>query len=92
MTTTAIEAPVWAQLSFPVYDCKVDRLGDKTGRLTVTLLGAGDAGVDHILHEETVSLSHGANGGAAEEDIIQWRKRCERVIDDPSQRSCGIYG
>jgi hypothetical protein len=54
----------------------VERLEDRTGRLTIALAGTG------IIHQQAVAIS---NGGLEPSDIADWRELCEAVLDDPDR-------
>ena len=89
METITEREVLWEERSFWVHACRIERTGEKTGVLTITLLGYGKIGKDHVIHEQEVDVTR-ANPDA--EQIAKWRKVCAEVIDHPEDWSCGIHG
>jgi hypothetical protein len=68
---------LWRQTcDFRTHDCWVDRLEDRTGRLTIALVGTG------VIHQQAVHIT---NGGLEPSDIVDWRELCESIIDQPER-------
>ena len=82
---------LWVERSYWVHECKVERTGEKTGVLTITLLAPEEVelGVNHVIHEDEVTVT---TADPDEEQILKWRLACEAIIDHPELRSCGIRG
>jgi hypothetical protein len=68
---------VWESKLDQQWDCRVERTGEREGRLIVSRLG--DPTVV-ILDEET-GLSYGAIFGPDVEDIAIWREKCTAAVD-----------
>jgi hypothetical protein len=68
---------LWQQTcDFGTHLCRVERLEDRSGRLTITLHGTG------ILHQQPVTIS---NGGLEPSDVTDWQELCESILDDPAR-------
>ncbi len=68
--------PIWEADLDNRYDCKVTRVGDYTGILTVE-----DRTTGNTLLSEEVELSYGAQFGADMADIGYWEERIIGIID-----------
>ncbi len=66
---------IWEANLDEVYDCKVTRIDEYKGRLTVTDL------FDKVVLDEEVSLMYGARFGPDIDDVSLWQDRCVEVID-----------
>lgn len=73
----SVTREVWNRTcDFGTHRCRVERMEDRTGRLTITLLDM------FVLHQQPVHIS---NGGLEPADEIDWRELCEAVIDHPER-------
>ena len=66
---------VWEAKLDEVYDCKVTRIDDYKGNLTVIDM------FDRVLLEEEVGLMYGATFGPDVSDVALWENKCVEVID-----------
>jgi hypothetical protein len=66
---------VWEAKLDEVYDCKVTRIDEYKGRLTVTDL------FDKVLLDEEVTLTYGASFGPDISDVALWEDKSVEVID-----------
>jgi hypothetical protein len=66
---------IWGSGFDDQYDCKVERLTESRGRLTITV------GEDEIYQEE-VNLSYGAIFGPDVEDVYTWQTKIAYFIDN----------
>ena len=67
---------IWESKLDDIYDCKVIRLGERTGRLIVTNTSNGS-----VLLEQDVGLSYGAVFGPDSEDVANWHDLCVGAVD-----------
>lgn len=68
---------LWNQTcDFDTHLCRVERMEDRTGRLTITLSGIG------VIHQQPVTIS---NGGLEPSDATDWRELCESILADPDR-------
>jgi len=75
MTLTTRE--LWTQTcDFGTHLCRVERLEDRTGRLTITLVGTG------VIHQQPVAIT---NGGLEPSDVVDWRELAADIIDHPDR-------
>lgn len=68
---------VWEAMLDGVWDCRVERTGERRGRLLVSRL---DDPVVVILNEET-GLSYGAHFGPDVDDVAMWQEKCAAAVD-----------
>jgi hypothetical protein len=68
---------VWESKLDQLWDCRVERTGEREGRLIVSRL---DDPTVVILNEET-GLSYGAIFGPDVADIAMWRDKCTAAVD-----------
>jgi hypothetical protein len=66
---------VWEAQLDEVYDCKVTRIDEYKGKLTVI------DQFDRVLLEEEVGLMYGAMFGPDIADVSHWEDKCVEVID-----------
>ena len=66
---------IWEAQLDEVYDCKVTRIDEHTGKLTVI------DQFDRVLIEEEVGLMYGAMFCPDISDVSIWRDKCVEVID-----------
>lgn len=66
---------VWEAKLDEVYDCKVTRIDEYKGKLTVTDLS------NNVLLDEEVGLMYGARFGPDVSDVALWEDKCVEVID-----------
>ena len=65
---------LWSQTcDHGVHVCRVDRLEDRTGQLTILLAGVG------ILHQQPVTIAN------TEHDHQDWRELSAAIIDNPDR-------
>lgn len=60
------------------YDCKVERIDEYGGRLTVV-----DTETKNLMLDENVSLMYGARFGPDMSDVAHWEEMIIEVIDKP---------
>lgn len=67
---------VWESMLDEIYDCKVERTGERTGHLTVM-----DSQNSRLLLDEDVQLSYGAMFGPDMGDVAYWMDMCVNIVD-----------
>jgi hypothetical protein len=92
MTITAMteREVLWEERSYWVHACKIERTGERTAVLTITLVAPEEGmwAIDHLLHEQEIAVTTALPD---EEQVAKWRKMCEEIIDKiPNEWSCGI--
>ena len=68
---------VWETSLDERYDCKVERVEQYMGRLTVV-----DTAASVLLLEETVSLAYDAVFGPDVADVALWQEMCIKAVDN----------
>ena len=69
------KAVVWRSKLDGKYDVYVERTGEYTGVLVVTV-------GEEILHSEEVGLAYGALFGPDVDDVADWQETAVRVVDN----------
>lgn len=67
---------VWQSMLDEVFDCRVTRISDRQGRLTVT-----DTKNSADLLDRDVDLSYGAQFGPDVADVGLWQQLCVDAVD-----------
>jgi hypothetical protein len=67
--------PIWQSKLDTIYDCTVERTGERTGLLKVTK-------ENQVLLEREVGLSYGATFGPDIEDVEFWQEMILEFIDN----------
>lgn len=67
---------IWQATLDDRYDCRVDRINEAHGHLTVT-----DTTDKKVLLSEEVTLSYGAAFGPDVDDVADWEVRCVQAVD-----------
>ena len=68
---------VWETSLDERYDCKVERIDEYMGRLTVV-----DTAASVLLLEENVTLAYNAVFGADVADVALWQEMCIKAVDN----------
>lgn len=68
---------VWESTLDDIFECKVTRIDDYKGQLTVKENVNGQ-----ILLDKEVGLSYGAQFGPDMDDVAQWQEMCVEVVDN----------
>lgn len=71
---------IWESQLDEIYDCKVTRIDEYKGKLTMT------DQFDRVLFDEEVVLMYGARFGPDISDVALWQNRCVEVIDNLIER------
>jgi len=71
---------IWQSTLDNRYDCRVTRINDSHGHLTVT-----DNTDKKVLLEQEVTLSYGARFGPDVDDVADWETRSVEAVDDPDR-------
>ena len=69
---------IWESMLDNRYDCRVVRIGQYQGKLTVK-----DTNTDQILLSEDVGLMYDAQFGPDIADVLVWQDKCIAVVPDP---------
>jgi hypothetical protein len=68
---------LWEEtIDFGTHLCRVERLEDRSGLLTIELTGVA------VLHQQPVSIT---NGGLDPADVQDWKELCEGILGDPAR-------
>ena len=68
---------IWESQLDNIFDCKVTRISDRTGQLTVRENITGQ-----LLLDKEVGLSYGAHFGPDVADVGLWQELCVNAVDN----------
>lgn len=68
---------VWEATLDNVWSCRVERTGERTGRLVVSRVD--DPSV--VILDEKTGLLYGAHFGPDVEDVALWQEKCAAAVD-----------
>jgi hypothetical protein len=69
---------IWQATLDDRFDCRVTRINEAHGHLTVT-----DTTHNKIVLDQEVTLAYGARFGPDVDDVADWEIRCVQAVDGP---------